>query len=42
LADLDRLCATIEAKGRIDFVFANAGVSEFAPLGNITEARLES
>ena len=32
-ADLDRLYETVGAKGRIDVVFANAGVAEFAPLG---------
>ena len=34
LADLDRLYAVVEEqKGRIDILFANAGVSEFDPLG---------
>jgi NAD(P)-dependent dehydrogenase (short-subunit alcohol dehydrogenase family) len=37
LADLDRLYATVRAKARLDIVFANAGVGEFAPLGKITE-----
>jgi len=38
LADLDRLFATVkEVKGRIDILFANAGVAEAAPLGNISE-----
>jgi NAD(P)-dependent dehydrogenase (short-subunit alcohol dehydrogenase family) len=38
LADLDRLYATVkEQKGRIDILFANAGIGEFAPLGAITE-----
>jgi NAD(P)-dependent dehydrogenase (short-subunit alcohol dehydrogenase family) len=38
LADLDRLYETIEAEGRrIDVVFANAGLGEFAALGGITE-----
>src|ERR1700704_6134205 len=37
LADLDRLYQAVKAKGRIDIVFANAGVAEFAPLGSITE-----
>ena len=38
LADLDRLFATIkEQAGRLDVVFANSGVAEFAPLGAITE-----
>ena len=39
LADLDRLYATVkEEKGRIDILFANAGVGELLPLGAITEA----
>ena len=34
LADLDRLYATVkEQKGRIDVLFANAGVGGFGPLG---------
>src|SRR6185295_14090709 len=34
LADLDRLYATVaREKGRIDVLFASAGVGEFAPLG---------
>jgi NAD(P)-dependent dehydrogenase (short-subunit alcohol dehydrogenase family) len=37
LADLDRLYETIAKKGRLDIVFANAGLGEFAPLGSITE-----
>jgi NAD(P)-dependent dehydrogenase (short-subunit alcohol dehydrogenase family) len=41
LADLDRLYQAIEAKGRIDVVFANAGVAEFAPLGSITEEHFD-
>ena len=31
LTDLDRLYEAVKAKGRIDVVFANAGVAEFAP-----------
>jgi NAD(P)-dependent dehydrogenase (short-subunit alcohol dehydrogenase family) len=42
MADLDRLYAIVEEqKGRIDILFANAGVSEFAPLGTITEAQFD-
>jgi NAD(P)-dependent dehydrogenase (short-subunit alcohol dehydrogenase family) len=42
LADLDRLYATVkQQKGRIDVLFANAGVAEFAPLGKITEAHFD-
>src|SRR6266403_1545936 len=38
LADLDRLYATVKAKtGRVDILFANAGLSQLAPLGEITE-----
>src|SRR6201992_2568080 len=36
-ADLDRLYDTVKReKGHLDVVFANAGVAEFAPLGEIT------
>ncbi|MGA3132635.1 MAG: glucose 1-dehydrogenase [Terracidiphilus sp.] len=41
LADLDRLYEAVKAKGRIDVVFANAGVAEFAPLGKITEEHFD-
>src|SRR6187200_781984 len=42
LADLDRLYATVkEQKGHIDILFANAGIGEFAPLGEITEAHFD-
>src|SRR6201999_268806 len=38
LADLDRLYDTVgRVKGRIDIVFANAGVAEFVPFGAVTE-----
>src|SRR5437016_4215692 len=38
LGDLDRLFAQIkQEKGRLDIVFANAGVAKFAALGTITE-----
>jgi NAD(P)-dependent dehydrogenase (short-subunit alcohol dehydrogenase family) len=38
LADLDRLYASVrESKGRLDIVFANAGVAENVPLAEITE-----
>jgi len=38
LADLDRLFAQIKKeKGKIDIVFANAGIARYAPLGTITE-----
>jgi NAD(P)-dependent dehydrogenase (short-subunit alcohol dehydrogenase family) len=41
LADLDRLYQAVKTKGRIDVVFANAGVAEFAPLGRITEEHFD-
>jgi NAD(P)-dependent dehydrogenase (short-subunit alcohol dehydrogenase family) len=38
LGDLDRLYAQIEQeKGKLDVVFANAGVATYAPFGEITE-----
>jgi NAD(P)-dependent dehydrogenase (short-subunit alcohol dehydrogenase family) len=42
LADLDRLYETVkQQKGRIDILFANAGILEFAPLGSITESQFD-
>ncbi|MFE7358262.1 SDR family NAD(P)-dependent oxidoreductase [Streptomyces sp. NPDC057543] len=41
LADLDRLYETVRAKGRIDIVFANAGLSEFASLEDVTEEHFD-
>jgi NAD(P)-dependent dehydrogenase (short-subunit alcohol dehydrogenase family) len=42
LADLDRLYDTVkEQKGRIDVLFANAGIVELAPLGSITESHFD-
>jgi NAD(P)-dependent dehydrogenase (short-subunit alcohol dehydrogenase family) len=41
LSDLDRLYAAVNAKGRLDIVFANAGVVEFSPLGEITEEHFD-
>src|SRR5580658_3430325 len=41
LADLDRLYEAVKSKGRIDVVFANAGIAEFAPLGKITEEHFD-
>jgi NAD(P)-dependent dehydrogenase (short-subunit alcohol dehydrogenase family) len=42
IADVDRLYATVkQVKGRIDILFANAGVYEFASLGSITEAHFD-
>ena len=43
LDDLDRLFAQIKKeKGKIDIVFANAGVARYAPLGAITEDFFDS
>ena len=36
-ADLDSLYERIKKMGRIDVLFANAGIGAFVPLGNITE-----
>ncbi len=41
LADLDRLYSTVkEQKGRIDVLFANAGLGEVAPLGQLPKRTL--
>jgi NAD(P)-dependent dehydrogenase (short-subunit alcohol dehydrogenase family) len=43
LEDLDRLFARIkQEKGKLDVVFANAGIAQFAPLGQITEEHFAS
>jgi NAD(P)-dependent dehydrogenase (short-subunit alcohol dehydrogenase family) len=43
LADLDRLYETVKReKGRVDILFANAGIGELAPLGAITEQHFDS
>ena len=43
LADLDRLFAQIgKEKGRLDIVFANAGIGNIAPFGSITEELFDS
>jgi NAD(P)-dependent dehydrogenase (short-subunit alcohol dehydrogenase family) len=42
LSDLDRLYETVaKVKGRIDVVFANAGVGEFVPMGEISEEHFD-
>ena len=42
LADLDRAIATIkEQKGRIDVLFANAGIAELVALNAVTEAQYD-
>src|SRR6202166_18827 len=42
LADLDRLYETVrKVKGRIDIIFANAGVGEFVPFGTVSEEHFD-
>ena len=42
LADLDRLFATVKEKaGRVDILFANAGVFKFAPIAEISEEHFD-
>jgi NAD(P)-dependent dehydrogenase (short-subunit alcohol dehydrogenase family) len=42
LADLDWLYAAVrDQKGHIDILFANAGIAELAPLGEISEAHFD-
>jgi NAD(P)-dependent dehydrogenase (short-subunit alcohol dehydrogenase family) len=42
LADLDRLYETVgRAKGRIDVIFANAGVGEFVPVDQVSEEHFD-
>jgi NAD(P)-dependent dehydrogenase (short-subunit alcohol dehydrogenase family) len=42
LADLDRMFDAIRERcGRLDILFANAGLGEFVPLGQITEAHFD-
>ena len=43
LADLDRLYAQIKKeKGKVDVVFANAGIAKYSPLGSIEEEHFDS
>jgi NAD(P)-dependent dehydrogenase (short-subunit alcohol dehydrogenase family) len=43
LADLDRLYATVKQQhGRIDIVFANAGIGKVTALGDISEAHFDN
>jgi NAD(P)-dependent dehydrogenase (short-subunit alcohol dehydrogenase family) len=43
LRDLDRLFAQLkQEKGKLDILFANAGVAKYAPLGQITEELYDS
>src|SRR3954449_9034300 len=38
LSDIEKLYTTVkDTKGRLDVLFANAGIGEFAALGQITE-----
>ena len=42
LADLDRLYETVgKVKGRVDIIFANAGVGEFVPFGKVSEEHFD-
>ena len=42
LADLDRLYNTVkDEKGHLDILFANAGIAQFAPLGEISEEHFD-
>lgn len=42
LADIDRVFATVgKVKSHVDILFANAGLGELAPLGQITEAQFD-
>jgi len=43
LPDLDRIYAQIkEEKGRVDVLFANAGIGDLVPLGSITEEHFDT
>jgi NAD(P)-dependent dehydrogenase (short-subunit alcohol dehydrogenase family) len=41
LVDLDRLYKTVEARGRVDIIVANAGLGEFVPLEAVTEEHFD-
>jgi NAD(P)-dependent dehydrogenase (short-subunit alcohol dehydrogenase family) len=41
LDDLDRLYEAVKAKGKLDIVFANAGIAGFSPLDRITEEHFD-
>jgi len=42
VADLDRLYETVSrVKGRVDIIFANAGVGEFVPFGKVSEEHFD-
>ena len=43
LADLDKLYNTVkDQKGHLDILFANAGIAQFAPLGEISEEHFDN
>jgi NAD(P)-dependent dehydrogenase (short-subunit alcohol dehydrogenase family) len=43
LTDLDRLYKTVkDQKGHLDILFANAGIAQFAPLGEISEEHFDN
>lgn len=43
LADLDRLYSIVKDKaGKIDILFANAGIIDFAPIGEISEGQFDT
>jgi len=41
LADLDRVYEAVRARGKVDIVFANAGVAEMAPFNSATEEHFD-
>jgi NAD(P)-dependent dehydrogenase (short-subunit alcohol dehydrogenase family) len=42
MADLDLLYETVsKVKGRVDIIFANAGVGEFVPFGEVSEEQFD-
>ena len=42
LADIDCLYETVgKVKGRLDIIFANAGVGEFVPFGEVSEQHFD-
>ncbi len=42
LADIDKIYAAVkEQKGKADIIFANAGIGEFAPFGQVTEEHFD-
>ena len=42
MKDLDRLYATVKEKyGHIDILFANAGLGNLAPIGQVTEENFD-